>query len=117
MEGKKQTNTELESLGSSTSSLVNFLKSLDKDQERDKKTSGCSDASYWGSCYSELHQSDGIGLGDGILRSMRSKRPVVPVTGAHRKRKHGIFQPGFSFVNSSFAAEDKEVNEEEESTQ
>lgn len=94
----------------STSSLAQFLRALDTVQDRLKNPSVCSDsASYFSD------HSDAADLSNSFAPSSaskpisgRQKRSRTPPHSADRRRKIGVFQPGFSYVNFGFSPDDED---------
>lgn len=104
-------NSEYErtSLEVSTSSLAQFLKHLDNVQDRLQKTSTCSNASYSGSYFSSS-EIDPKPFSSRSSRNSFMSAPISPDS-VDRRRKNGVFQPGFSYVNFGYNPDEEDEHE------
>lgn len=97
------------SLEVSTSSLAQFLRDLDNVQNRLQKTSTCSNASFSGSYFSST-EVDPKPFSSRSSRNSFMSAPISPDS-VNRRRKNGVFQPGFSYVNFGYNPDEEDENE------
>ncbi|CAL8111187.1 unnamed protein product [Orchesella dallaii] len=90
-------------------SLAHLLLALDNVQDRLKKSS----SDYGASDQDSVDLSNSFATGSGAKPiDPRYRRSVTPPEGVDRRRKVGVFQPGFSYVNFGFSpdGDEEDVN-------